>query len=112
MDDRILTREEFIEVMGDLARLSHNNLLLNKTLEEIGADGYLFIPNGTETILNILHRMFKDENDWIDYYFVDMDFGANYSPGSITDGDGNDIPLRNAGDLYDLLMKEFQEGTD
>lgn len=98
--------------MCHLATIESNIMLLNDTLRKIGVDGYI-IPdevNCTTELLQVLSKMFKDEQtDWIGYFYTDMDFGANYKPGMITGENGEEIPLRNADDLWSILVEPMKE---
>lgn len=42
----------------------------------------------------------------LDYYCFELNFGHSWRPGMITDENGNDIPCRNAEDLWNMIMKE------
>ena len=48
------------------------------------------------------------END-ITYYCWELNFGKNWRPGTIYDKDGNDIPLRNSKDLWNMVRVHLQE---
>ena len=45
----------------------------------------------------------------IDYYMWELDFGEKWEPGTITDSEGNDIPLRNSEDLWELIKEELDD---
>jgi hypothetical protein len=63
-----------------------------------------------QLIVNILEDVFDDrESNWISYFIYDLSFGNDWHEGCIREKDGTDISLRNAGELYDLLMSEFKE---
>lgn len=48
----------------------------------------------------------QGEGSWIEHFICELDFGReNYRLG-VYDVDGTEIPMNNAGELYDFLMKE------
>ena len=57
--------------------------------------------------------MFTTNNDsdvcvLIEFFVGELDFGRDYVKGLVTDENGNEIMLRNAEDLYDLLVKNLE----
>ena len=60
-------------------------------------------------VIEILKKIFEDDNDWIGYFCYEIDYGRAYTYGCITEEDGTPIPLYNADDLYDFLVKEMNE---
>ena len=76
----------------------------------------IFIPNNIfnnfhfYSILRIfileelLAQLTNDKYDNIAYYMWEIDFGKEYVDGMITDEQGNNMPLSNAEELYDLIM--------
>lgn len=106
--NNILDKESFVRVMDGIAEVCRYNKRLNDFISDNG-EGYVFMPDATVQALDILQIMFEDENDWIGYFFTDMDFGVKYHHGVITSENGNEIPLRNAGDLWELLMRNLKD---
>jgi len=43
-------------------------------------------------------------SDDLGYFVYELEFGEKWKEGVVTDVDGNDIPLKNSSDLYDLLI--------
>lgn len=59
--------------------------------------------------IKLLRSVFDDENDWIDYYVYDLDFGKDYHDGDVQDENGQNIPLLTVEDLYNLLIENMDD---
>lgn len=46
-------------------------------------------------------------DDALSYYVYDLDFGAKYTPGCVTEANGDICPLSNPDELYDDLCKSW-----
>ena len=61
--------------------------------------------------MDILQDAFDDkENDWIGYAIYELNWFSGYKYGTIT-FDGHDVPLRDAVDLYDLLVENIDNNS-
>lgn len=97
----MISKENFINY---LAKLEKTNKIYN-AINEAGKELDMFEIYDCEystVIIDILQEVFNDESEWIAYFIYDLDFGEGWYEGCITDN-GENIPLRNAGELYDLL---------
>lgn len=104
----MISKEKFIEYMGTLEKLCKTEEKINAILSEFGSENQIWFDKHETLIVNILRDMFDDQkNNWIGYSIYEMDWFRDWYPERITDKDGKDIPLANAGDLYDLLMAEI-----
>lgn len=103
--NRILSKEEFIVAIEDIKSVNDYHSGLNDYFHKNGADGYLFQPDCTATSLLLLHKIFgdSDNDNWIEYFCFDLNFGEKWKPGLLTEKDGTDIRLETADDLYELL---------
>ena len=66
--------------------------------------------NVVDALIELLEKVFHDEDGWIDYYIFETDFGKEHR--KITTDEGTTIQLGNVHDLYNLLIdgivaKEF-----
>lgn len=50
-----------------------------------------------------LSESMEDDENWIEYYLWELDFGKRNADLKAYDAQGAEIPLSNAGELYDLL---------
>lgn len=51
-------------------------------------------------------------DDALSYYVYELDFGRKYTPGCVTEGDGEICPLSNPDELYDDLVKSWHRECD
>jgi len=109
----ILSREEFIRIMNAMRDRSGVYSKLNDALDRLSPSTapVNFFPNiDHETLfLDVIHVMFNIDRDEsiIDYFCYDLDFGRNYNPGDVVDSSGREIPISNAGKLYDYLIDTY-----
>lgn len=60
--------------------------------------------------LDLIEMLCHDEEgQWISYWFFELNQGADFTPGCVSDKDGNEIPLRTLDDLYDCLLSTYEE---
>lgn len=78
---------------------------LNDLLDEYALDSFLFVPKCVDECIELMHIMFgdKDKDEWISYFIYEMEWGNRWTPGTIKDSDGSDIPLGSINDLWNLL---------
>ena len=54
-----------------------------------------------------LNKIFNCElSDDIGYFIYELEFGSKWHEGMVLDKNGNDIPLKDASDLYNLLLSK------
>lgn len=105
MQNHILNKEEFVSVMEDLKEANDYQQDLNAFFQKHDVDGYIFQPDCSCTVIRLLHILFgeQDENEWINYFCFDLDFGRKWKPGKVS-AKGNDIRLSTPEELYDHLV--------
>lgn len=106
---RILGRKLFCKTMGQIQEAYDYGDKLNEFFKENHVDGYLYEPNCIEQALSLLGFIFDDKDQWIDYWVYELDFGRQYKEGTITDANGENIPLETVEELYELLVKNLLE---
>lgn len=105
----MLSKEKFIKAIDDVESVCRYQEGLNNYFRKNNVDGYIFQPDCTSTVINLLHTIAgtKDKDEWIDYFCFELDFGKKWKEGMITEKDGTDIILKTSEDLYDLLEKQM-----
>lgn len=108
----VLSKESFVKAINDIKEVDSLWSKVNSIFRENGADGYLFPPDCTLTVMHLLHEVFGDcdKNEWIDYYVSELDFGRKYCPDVIRDENGEAIKLDTAEALYDFLVAQEDRG--
>ena len=99
----MLSKEVFINVIEDVKRKCDYQSELNDFFRNHGADGYIFQPDCSESVLLLLENIFDDKDNWISYFCFELDFGRNWKEGMVTSKHDDDIPLSTPEDLYELL---------
>lgn len=113
MKNNILSKDEFVAIMNEWGEAKQYHDALNMVVNKYCDNGYLDQPDCSIGLLSTLSKMFTTSNDsdgcvWIEYFVHELDFGRDYKNGLVQDENGNDIILRNAEDLYDLLVKNLE----
>lgn len=105
----MISKELFIKTVNELRDLKN----IYDNINDAGRKLEFFQIYNCEyedVIFSVLQEVFKDEaNDWIGYYFYELDFGKKWCEGNVTDKEGNDIPLKTAENLYDILIENYKE---
>lgn len=99
----MLSKEIFVQVIEDVKKKCDYQSELNDFYKSHGADGYIFQPDCSESVLLLLENIFDDKDNWISYFCFELDFGQNWKEGMITSKHGDDIPLSTTEELYNLL---------
>lgn len=94
---------KFIKEQMDYDKECHN--CFSKILPNDYVSGY---DNSYiyKTSFEMLKYIFKDKNDWIDYFVYELDFGKQNDKLKCYDENKKEIPLSSIKDLYNLLTKK------
>ena len=104
----MITKENFIKYINRIKELREIEDEINLAGEKLGL--FISFADHEQLTMDILTDAFDDFADgWISYFVYELSFGDNWSEGKIRDENGEDIPLRNADELYDLLMDSINE---
>jgi hypothetical protein len=108
----LLNKEKFIEIMSIIYEQFEHDRKVNKLLEEIFEDGQGYPKNNGIicALTDLLKILLFDEED-IEYFMYDLDFGKEWQPGMIKclnkdTGEEDDINLSTAEKLYDYLISK------
>ena len=107
--DGIMSQESFCKVMSDYKSMFNFTNEMNELFDKYKVDGNIYPPLCTSTVIDLLEFIFNDENQWINYWIFELEFGERYGDGDVKNENGEDIPLRTAEDLYNLLVKNMEE---
>ena len=70
----------------------------------------VFFPTEASILCELLNKIFNCElSDDLGYFVYELEFGKKWEKGVVTDVDGNDIPLKNSSDLYDMLIDDYEK---
>lgn len=105
----MISKENFIKYINELFEIYKAEEELGRILSKLGSENTLFCDKYHSLVLNILEDVFSDkDNEWILYALYELDWFRDYRDGAITDENGRNVPLANAGDLYDLLIENME----
>lgn len=94
-----LTEQDFVTSINNIKELTETNSYLSKYLL---CD---YLECGNNVICNLVSCLQKlmcdDENEWIDYYLWELDFGKHSGKVMVDD---KEIELTTPSDLYNLLI--------
>lgn len=99
------TRDEFIKVVGNFETMFSQCLKLQEAMVCSEWIGNKWVDQYWDLMYDLCDLK-PGEADDFDFFIFDLDFGRKWAPGIIKDGDGSDIPLRNAEELWDWFTKE------
>lgn len=111
-ENGIMSKESFCKVMDNYKSMFSFTDEMNELFDKYKADGNIYPPLCTETVIDLLEFIFNDKNQWINYWIFELDFGKNYEDGDAKDADGSNIPLKTVEDLYDLLVRNMKENGE
>lgn len=112
MEQKKLSKEMFVQIIETIKSQFEHNSKVNKLLREIFEDGQGY-PKTDKLICELtelLKFLLNDEDD-IEYFMYDLDFGKDWQPGMIKclnadTGEEEDINLSSAETLYDYLTSK------
>lgn len=102
-----LSKQNFIYYINKLKELSDIEDKLNESSGILNFS--ISFGAYEELIISILEKIFDDKDCWIDYFIYDLSYGTDWYEGCIIDKDDVDVPMRDAGELYDLLIDSINE---
>lgn len=104
MRKNIVTKTVFCEIIENMKVVDDYHKGLNAFFEKSGVQGFLYSPDTTASVAQLLKAMFKDTDDIIGTFCFDMDYGRAYKSGYLKDEGGNVIDFSTPEKLYDYLM--------
>lgn len=104
-----LTKEQFVDFVNFMKERDEAQLKIGEAFEAEFEDS-IFWPYSKwqNKMIDLLEIAMRDkENYWISYWMYELNYGADYYDGCITEADGSIIKMATAEDLYDFLVKEY-----
>jgi len=105
----MLSKKTFIETIKLIkTKRSHEHKLI-KALELCSPEEYVnaFIYTEYETlVVKLLHETMElnENNDVLEYWLWELNFGKDYKPGCFTDENDKNIDISTVGKLYDYII--------
>lgn len=106
-----LTKEEFLRGIDNLERMCKERDII---CDALGCNE-CFLDDWIWKYYDLIYSLCDFSENGIgvsdlSYFCWEIDFGKDWSPGDITDENGNDVKLKTAEDLWKEITKE--RGTD
>lgn len=107
-----ITKERFCEIMNDLVKEREISREMDKLLAESPMRDARDFFSATclhmshePLVVELLTAMFDDEEELIEYWMYEMDFGRRWYEGCMAEADGTSVMLPDAASLYDYLVE-------
>ena len=80
-----MSKEVFCEIIENLQTVDDYHKGLNGYFEKSGVQGFLYSPDATASVAQLLKAMFEDDDNIIGTFCFDMDYGRSYKSGYLKD---------------------------
>lgn len=97
-----ISKEDFETIITELKKTSDYQKGLNRYFKNHDVDGYIYQPDCSCSVYKLLNLIFKDDEEWINSFCFNYDFGRKYK-NSLKDKCDNVIPFSTIEDLYNIL---------
>ncbi len=108
----MISKEFFIECIEAIRQDQQYRMKFWDTMDKLLQDGGGFLKNDKceMKLIEWLQNIFKDDNahSAIEYFIYELDFGLKNEDYGIYD-QGVKVPLSDAGELYDYLIKNMEK---
>ena len=108
-----MTKELFVSTINSIKKQIEIDRKNSSMLQEMFPDDSIYCGYNNSELFNALNKILKesmkDEYDWIDYFMYELDFGEKYYDGCVLDRDKSIINLSTAENLYEFLIKTYNE---
>lgn len=105
-DEKMISKENFIKYINKIKEFRDVEDVLNSAGEILNFT--ISFASHEQLIVDILEDVFEDkQNTWLTYFLYDLDFGNKWHEMCIS-MDGVDVPMRDAGELYDVLIDNLR----
>lgn len=107
-----MTKERFVYLINFIKDHYSLEARLCDVLEAMSpgcyVDAFVYSDYASELTKTIKEAMgLPEENEDIEYFMYDLNFGHEWAPGTITDANGKDINLSSAENVYDYLIETY-----
>jgi len=100
-----MTRKEFIDSMKRFIKLRETEEKIHEALQGLDSDGFcsFTMSNYESLVIDLLKKVMNDKDEWISYWFYELERGKNATNDSVRDKDNKPIPIKTLNDLYNLI---------
>ena len=103
----IIDYKTFERTILDLKEMEEFYSELEKVYGKYDGEAFIMPPPFNWSPIKLLKAIFHDEEDWIDYWVYELDYGKDYQDGDVIQN-GKNIPLKTIEDLYNFLLRNLK----
>lgn len=103
-----MTREEYLASVKRFLDLTAADDAFSRAIESFCFGSYAPAVNGgwKDLAVSLLEAASGDRDGMLSYWLWELDSGRKWKPDSVTDKEGNPIPLQTVEDLADHLFRD------
>ena len=105
----MISKELFVKSIDDIEKQVNRDREISDSLDTVLRDGYnnsvIFSTILINSYIKLLKELTNDEDDNIEYFMWELDFGKKANEYVITEQDGNIVKLLTPELLYDFIEK-------
>ena len=106
----MISKEYFCDTIKRLEELDNKINKVDSALRDICQDFNGFqIPEALNISISLLANIFKDNDEWLEYFIFELDWLKKLTPHSIIYPDGTSPDIKDWGDVYDFLQEMMKE---
>lgn len=109
--DVCFTKRLFVGIIDAIEKQHRHDLNCCNKLAHVFPDASVMLYDNTivmDKLQDLIRVLIKDTEKWVDCYMWELDFGREYTEGCVKIN-GEDVPLRNASDLWNLIVSYYKE---
>lgn len=104
-----MTQETFTNAINAIQKQQKRNARFAKHMGKAFPNAFEanLLPDNRileNALLEVLKEATGDKANWIEYFCHELDFGKEWTEGSIRDEDGQMVRMQTAGELWDFLQ--------
>lgn len=102
-----ITEKLYKEAVNSIIKFEEtaNQLYKNYGIDIYDSDAASLEQKFIAVLEHVTNDVSKDQSD-LSYFLFELDAGREWEPGTITDEDGNDIPMKTLDDLWNEVKKK------
>lgn len=99
----MISKQEFVNYLNNLENFMKDWDSLENSFRLVSPRSQILCPNIVLDYISLLEKSVGDNNEWIEWYAWDYEFGK-WESCSEVEIDGECFTIHNAEDLYDVIL--------
>lgn len=106
----MISKEMFVKVMQRLEALERQMDDVDAALHALSPDfGGFYVPEAISITMDMLHEMFDDEDNLLEYFVYELNFLHDYKFGYVLDENDKPVDVGTWEKVYDFLTYNEEE---